>query len=870
MLEYTVAKLDKVTIGLLGSQKVRHPSITLAELESLKSDRSEKAVESLAEMTGRSAAAIRRALDKTGDDEALVQLVHACGGDEKLARRLLPFADLIRADSWGTMLVYKPGSFAVVHGSDRRETGTHYTPKSLTESIVEKTLEPIVYSGPAEGEPLERWKLKTSTEILDLKVCDPAMGSGAFLVQVCRYLAERLVEAWAREESAGKVISADGIVLDAIGKADPLPKSLDERLIVARRLIAERCLYGVDVNPLAVELAKLSIWLVTMAKGRPFGFLDHNLRSGDSLLGIHRLDQLTKLTMSPKEQAQGRLFGKSVRQAVEEAMAIRLQLRDIPIRDIHDVEVIASLDSTAREKVRVSEGLADEFIATVLTTENDRSLESRLVGFSVRADQLVNGDEKHRSLATFANALTPFHWPLEFPEVFSSTRKGFDAVVSNPPWGARLTDELQHLWKTTDGNKLGRLVDSFHLFILRAGHLMASDCSKYNTHNALSGLVVPDVLLYQGYSQPLREHLLQHHRLVSVCNLGEGVFLKVVRPCCFVVFAANRAPLVPYELTIEKWATGHAETQSLSSAAIVSFPGCVVPIADVGEYREVASLVLKAGCKLSDLIDDLGIQRGASADNKDVFVVDKSLAREERLEKEVLRPVVTGGVHVRPFEVADDLPLLIYTDRNTNAASIPNVVKWVRRNASKITCKEVKDGKHELHELHRARERCVFEQTPKLLGVITADRPKVAVDHERLYAMDGVYVFAPRRDIDPYFLTGMLNSDLMARIYRVFSQEEGRVMAQVKPTVLAELPMVFPDQELELSQRVASLAKRLHGRLSSESRSALTGELNASVEDLFTTAIKLGGVKAHEAEPATAKADDAASAKKASTRRTSK
>ncbi|HOV77597.1 MAG TPA: N-6 DNA methylase, partial [Sedimentisphaerales bacterium] len=106
------------------------------------------------------------------------------------------------------------GAFTVTLGADRRETGTHYTPKSLTESIVETTLEPVAYIGPAEGKPREEWKLKTPAELLELKICDPAMGSGAFLVQACRWLAERLVEAWAAEEAAGRFVTADGEVLD--------------------------------------------------------------------------------------------------------------------------------------------------------------------------------------------------------------------------------------------------------------------------------------------------------------------------------------------------------------------------------------------------------------------------------------------------------------------------------------------------------------------------------------------------------------------------------------------------------------------------------------------------------------------------------
>src|SRR5690606_28078947 len=119
------------------------------------------------------------------------------------------------------------------------------------------------------------------------------------------------------------------------------------------------CLYGVDLNPMAVELAKLSIWLVTLAKGRPFGFLDHNLRSGDSLLGIHRLDQLVELNMMSDAKGQQRLFGKNIEKAMFEAIELRQRLRRMPIRDIHDVEAMARLDADARCRLDIPERIAD-------------------------------------------------------------------------------------------------------------------------------------------------------------------------------------------------------------------------------------------------------------------------------------------------------------------------------------------------------------------------------------------------------------------------------------------------------------------------------------------------------------------------------
>ena len=102
----------------------------------------------------------------------------------------------MRLDTIGYPVVITTGSVFVTAGTDRRSSGTHYTPKSLTEPIVQYTLEPLVYVGPAEGLPKDQWKLRSAKELLALKICDMACGSGAFLVQACRYLAARLLEAW--------------------------------------------------------------------------------------------------------------------------------------------------------------------------------------------------------------------------------------------------------------------------------------------------------------------------------------------------------------------------------------------------------------------------------------------------------------------------------------------------------------------------------------------------------------------------------------------------------------------------------------------------------------------------------------------------
>ncbi|WP_186214097.1 Eco57I restriction-modification methylase domain-containing protein [Burkholderia gladioli] len=455
LLERTVRRTAEVTLELDATKSAQSPWVTLAALESARLGGSARLAELLQQRSGSSASRVRNDLARAVDDTLADRVLTACHGDTALRDRIKPFAHLVRTDPWGYPLVYPAGAFIVTTGSDRRETGTHYTPKPLTEAIVAETLTPITYVGPAQGVPRPDWTLKSPAELLDLKICDPAMGSGAFLVQACRWLADRLVESWAQAEAQDHTVGIDGRVADADTNVEALPRDIEARIIVARRLIAERCLYGVDLNPLAVELAKLSIWLVTLAKGRPFGFLDHNLHCGDSLLGIHRLDQLTQLSMNATGQGQLRLFGQNVEQAVREAVELRSRLRETPIRDIRDVEAMAHLDAAARRKLEVPERIADAFIGEVFASGGGgTALENILASLTVQAGRALDGDHdalasmRRRSVAALSTDLPadkpsrrPFHWPLEFPEVFARARGGFDGMVGNPPFlgGQRIT-----------------------------------------------------------------------------------------------------------------------------------------------------------------------------------------------------------------------------------------------------------------------------------------------------------------------------------------------------------------------------------------------------------------------------------------------
>ena len=321
-----------------------------------------------------------------------------------------------------TSNVVAKGAMVFQPSDERRRSGSHYTPRSLTEPIVRTTLRPI----------LEQLGEKpTADRIQALNVCDPAMGSGAFLVEVCRQLGDELVKAWHVHQCVPK-----------------LPPDEDE-LLHARRLIAQQCLYGVDKNPMAVDLSKLSLWLATLAKDHPFTFLDHSLRCGDSLVGLSR-DQIVAFHWLPKDQKhllQMELTTQIVR-ATEARRNILAAPESTPYANQQRALAVAD---EALDRVR---RLGDLVIAAFFLADKSRqreenlgvhlSLVTRSRGKDGRAEDIAEWLRIVESLHGGDHPLQPFHWQIEFPEVFTIDAKGtltggFDAIVGNPPFAGKNT-----------------------------------------------------------------------------------------------------------------------------------------------------------------------------------------------------------------------------------------------------------------------------------------------------------------------------------------------------------------------------------------------------------------------------------------------
>ena len=417
------------------------------------------------------------AADATGDDARADALAWARTAVEqaKLVRAprgrnadLPKYQRQIEERAQGLIRAVVPSGrvYLVASGGLRKGSGSFYTRPALSVPLAHRTLEPLCYEHTED-----RLVPRRPEEILALKVCEPAMGSGSFLVAALRYI----VEALARSLHHHGLIKPDGddatVVTLPFGTPSeakepeellPLPPDDDrfeERLrAVLARHVVERCLYGVDANPMAVELAKLSLWVETLDRELPFEFLDHKLKTGNSLIGcwLHLVEDYPVRALE-REDGDGRSSdgSKWLKERYREA---RAQLPDVIRRlggatsmldDVttHPAELVAGLRARfaeihdlsrdAREAayrelresndyLRVRDAM-DAWCALWFWSPGDESLPLPREWGNPNAAAL-------EGVRRVARRYGFFHWEVEFPDVFGAGRHGFDALLGNPPW----------------------------------------------------------------------------------------------------------------------------------------------------------------------------------------------------------------------------------------------------------------------------------------------------------------------------------------------------------------------------------------------------------------------------------------------------
>ncbi len=354
-----------------------------------------------------------------------------------------------------SLLDFKPyisstSQFQLIEGTERKSTGSYYTPKALIDILIRTTLQPLVEDRLIKAGDDEHAREKA---ILDLKVCDPACGGGTFLLSALDYLGKKLAEVRTRSDSP-----------------------LEDDLRKARREILQHCIYGVDMNPLAVELAKISLWLRACVKDKPLNFLDNHIKCGNSLVGLGQKIEITeinpnsfeaisgnKATGIPSENKKLKTKAREVikkeikerkkqgkptlitsfftgRRTADICSAKFQEIIDMPENDLKNIDTKKNMYKELRKNEKYLQALNE---ANIWTSTFFWPFEGEVLGEIPRytiIEQLrdkIDDPELYYLIMKIKNISKDnkfFHWFIEFPEIFSSERGGFDCILSNPPW----------------------------------------------------------------------------------------------------------------------------------------------------------------------------------------------------------------------------------------------------------------------------------------------------------------------------------------------------------------------------------------------------------------------------------------------------
>ena len=487
------------------------------------------------------------AFDRTKvDDSVLADAIVAVGTTSSGHHRVrIAYSDL-DVEQLGAVyervLDYEPKTSGSVvdlvrTGDIRKSTGTFYTPRAVTSDLVRRTLSPLIAG-------------RSSEAILNMRILDAAMGSGAFLVAACRYLAIAVEEALIRE-----------------GQWQPHDITMTDRAVLRRR-IASRCLYGVDLNPMAVQLARLSLWLATLSANKPLSFLDHHLVTGNSLVGAtpndvrrqpsgsgrrtRRAEMLPLFDEAELSSTLSNSVGVRIRLASEaddSAAVVRGKERTLAALTAPDGSLgrwLRALDLWCAgwfwEQGHGTDGHVFGELRNLLL-EGTCQLPARVTGPFLQLAQEVA--VRHRFL----------HWPLTFPEVFCnadgspSADGGFDAVIGNPPWDmvrGDSGDEGTRLERRADARRLTDFVresgvyrvetrahaNRYQLFVERALQLVRP--------GGRVGLVLPSGIVSDAGAAPLRRFLFDRADVDSITGLdNRDAIFPIHRSVRFVLMACT-------------------------------------------------------------------------------------------------------------------------------------------------------------------------------------------------------------------------------------------------------------------------------------------------------------------------------------------
>lgn len=676
-----------------------------------------------------------------------------------LEYHLEPIAD---DDGWSIDLLNDKG--------ERKATGSFYTPDYIVKYIVDATVGPLLQAA-MNSAPMPQTTANDTAKIeavLAIKVLDPSMGSGHFLVETTEYIARFLVEQNVQPEKLTK----------------------EAELAYWKRRVVQSCVYGVDLNPLAVELAKLSLWLSTVAKDRPLSFLDHHLRTGNALFGVRFADltqarngnghgshsshgpaRKTRKPEPPKEQLA--LFDDDLfRQNMTTAVDLMWLVEDSPAQTIAQVKEQEQLYATMREGLVGKYGrLADLLTSRYFGTPIDANLLKPLADYATgrSAIPLAQFKDWLDEATMIAKQRAFFHWELEFPEVFfdkhgqpKKEQAGFDAVVGNPPW-------IRQEMFSRDKAALGRLYRVYHGVADLSTYFVELGNSYLKVRGRF-GFIVPNKFLRANYGEALRRYLSQQVLLERIVNFGDlPVFAEAVTYPLILLTSKQSPDQSPVKYTHLKTLPNPPLADAIEANATLVSRSTLANEHWSLESNGTQSIVEKMqtnSIPLGQFVHGK-LYRGILTGLNEAFVIDRrtrnALIAQDSKSAEIIKPFVVGR-DIKRYRVDFQERYIILTRIGTPIERYPAIFAHLQRFQSKLEARWDK-GNHwwELRSCDYYEE---FEK-PKIIFPDIAKSSQFAIDSNGFYTANTTYIMPT--ESNQFYLVALLNSPLIEFFFQSIS-----------------------------------------------------------------------------------------------------
>lgn len=696
--------------------------------------------------------------------------------------------------------------YVVNDEGERRSTGSYYTPDYIVQYIVKQTLDPLIEDITRSLEEenyvsgTQEYAGEFYSRIIQLNILDPAMGSGHFLTAVTEYLANRVNEVTVEAGISGM---------------------LKEEQI--RRDIAKECVFGVDLNEMAVELAKLSMWLETLASNKPLTFLDHHFKQGNSLLGAD-LDDIDNLPGSSNgetvEDGQATLnpFLNTVQDTIENYLreyAEFAQMGDDTVDQISKKKTKYEEEVEGEEKRERLEKLANVHFATHFDVEvpDDAygNLKQALRGEHETSWEEFENKSWFNQAQEEAESRDFFHWKLEFVEAFytegqTKSQQGFDALVGNPPYfnletvdDGMYCDCLEARYPDIYAGKA-----DIHYFFCGLGYGLLRDRGQL-------GYIVSRYFTEAFYARGLRDDITTNADIHEIVDIGNNQVFPGVDTLTLIIRLANGYPVGETTITylldeLNSDAQKIQQTmEKISSGEETDLGGrYTIEEASFGDDRwgilpksilDVKNTIKEAGIPLGN---NYRTGQGLMTGLNEAFTVSSEEVEEWGIEDEVTKPLVKNG-DLRKYEYNPRGLDVLYFE-NKDIDDYPNAKEYLSQYQDKLNDR-AKDSV-EWYEYLNPINNEIFEDESleKIVCPFTATENRFYLDQTGLYNDGGdIEIIVPDVDGTPAneYLVCLLNSTLLEFFHLNHAKLKRDGYYEYFGNSLKEIPIIMSPEQTD-------------------------------------------------------------------------